>query len=73
MLDSGQQLALQTRRWLPGRDLVIMADSSFSSLLFLQALQRRGLTVIPRLRLDAALDPAPLRAPGEGRVPLDLV
>ncbi len=65
LLDFGRQLALQARRWLPGRDLVLVADSSFSSLLFLSALRRRGLTVITRLRLDAALyDPAPPRAPG---------
>ncbi len=65
LLDFGRQLALQARRWLPGRDLVLVADSSFSSLLFLSALQRRRLTVITRLRLDAALyDPAPPRAPG---------
>ena len=48
-----------------GRDLVLVADSNFSSLLFLHALGRRGLTVITRLRLDVALyDPAPSRAPG---------
>ena len=65
LLDFGRQLALQARRWLPGRDLVLVADSSFSSLLFLHALGRRGLTVITRLRLDAALyEPAPPRAPG---------
>ncbi len=65
LLDFGRELALQARRWVPGRDIVVVADSSFSSLLFLQALQRRGLTVITRLRLDAALyDPAPPRAPG---------
>ena len=65
LLDFGRQLALQARRWLPGRDLVLVADSSFSSLLFLHALQRRGLTVIIRLCLDAALyDPAPPRVPG---------
>lgn len=64
LLDFGRQLALQARRWLPGRDLVLVADSSFSSLLFLSALRHRGLTVITRLRLDAALyDPAPPRAP----------
>ena len=50
---------------MPGRDLVLVADSSFSSLLFLHALGCRGLTVITRLRLDAALyDPAPSRTPG---------
>lgn len=65
LLDFGRQLALQAQRWLPGRDLVLVADSSFSSLLFLHALGCRGLTVITRLRLDAALyDPAPSRTPG---------
>ncbi len=70
LLDLGRQLAVQARRWLPGRDLVFVADSSFSSLFFLHALQRRGLTVVTRLRLDAALyDPAPPRAPGTGGRP----
>ena len=78
LLDFGRQLALQARRWLPDlvarpgcptwlpdRDLVLVADSSLSSLLFLHALRRRGLTVVTRLRLDAALhDPAPPRRPG---------
>ncbi len=42
-----------------------MADSSFSSLLFLQTLRHRELTVVTRLRLDAACyDPAPPRKPG---------
>ena len=53
LLDFGRQLALQARRWLPGSDLVLVADSSFSSLVFLQALRHR------RLR-----DHAP--APGRG-------
>ena len=65
LLDFGRQLALQARRWLPDRDLVLVADSSFSSLLFLHALRRRRLTVVTRLRLDAALyDLAPPRKPG---------
>ena len=34
LLDFSRQLALQARRWLPDRDLVRVADSSFSSLLF---------------------------------------
>ena len=65
LLDFGRQLALQARRWLPHRDRVLVADSSFSSPLILHALRRRGLTVVTRLRLDAALhDPAPSRKPG---------
>jgi hypothetical protein len=54
LLDVGRQMALQVRRWLPGRDLVLVGDSAFSALLFLDALHRGGITVIPRLRLDAA-------------------
>ncbi|MCF4124564.1 IS701 family transposase [Methylobacterium sp. SyP6R] len=65
LLAVGRQLVLQARRWLPGRDLVLVADSSFAALAFLAALSHRGVTVITRLRLDAALyDPAPPRRPG---------
>ena len=65
LLDVGRQLALQARRWLPGRDLVLVGDSGFSALLFLDALRRGGATAITRLRLDAALyEPAPPRPPG---------
>jgi hypothetical protein len=50
---------------LKGRDLVLVGDSSFSALLFLDTLRRSGVTAITRLRLDAALyDPAPPRLPG---------
>ena len=65
MLDVGRQLALQTRRWLRGRDLVLVGDSGFSALLFLDAMRRAQVTMITRLRLDAALyEPAALRLPG---------
>ena len=65
LLDVGRQLALQARRWLPGRDLVLVGDSGFSALLFLDAMRRGGITAITRLRLDAALyEPAPPRPPG---------
>jgi hypothetical protein len=65
LLDVGRQLALQARRWLPERDLVIVGDGGFSALMFLDAMRRGGVTAITRLRLDAALyDPAPPRLPG---------
>jgi hypothetical protein len=53
-------------RWLPGREIVFVADSSFAALELLDKVKTlpRG-SVITRLRLDAALyDPAPPRAPG---------
>ena len=69
LLDAGRQLALQARRWLPGRGLVLVGDSGFSALLFLDAMRRGGVTAITRLRLDAALyEPAaPRRAGTVGR------
>ena len=65
LLDAGRQLALQARRWLPGRGLVLVGDSGFSALLFLDAMRRGGIAAITRLRLDAALyEPAAPRRPG---------
>src|SRR6476619_6950741 len=65
LLNVGGQLALQVRRWLPRRDLVVVGDSGFSALLFLDAMRRARITAITRLRLDAALyDPVPPRPPG---------
>lgn len=58
-------LGLQARRWLRGRDLVLVGDGGFSALLFLDAMRRARITAITRLRLDAALyEPAPPRPPG---------
>jgi DDE superfamily endonuclease len=67
----GRQMALQARRWLPGRGVVLVADSSFAALELLAALTRPGLVCVTRLRLDAALhQPAPPRRPGAvGRPP----
>src|ERR687885_1349157 len=52
-------------RWLPGREIAFVADSSFAALELLAKVKtmRRG-SVLTRLRLDAALyDPPPPRAP----------
>src|SRR3954462_15410641 len=42
LTDWGRQLVLQARRWMPGRSLVLVADSSFAALEFLAALLRQG-------------------------------
>ncbi len=58
-------MALQAKRWLPGRALILVADSGFAALELLATLVRHGVTCVTRLRLDAALyGPAPPRRPG---------
>src|SRR5258707_5619392 len=67
--DWGRQLVFQVRRWLPTQTLVVVADSAYAALDFLHACAalKRPVTVITRLRLDAALyEPAPPYA-GKGR------
>src|ERR671921_2235884 len=65
LTDWARQMVLQVRRWLPERELVLVADMGFAALELLAALARRGVTCITRLRLDAALyKPAPPRRPG---------
>jgi hypothetical protein len=62
----------QVRRWLPERALVVVADTSYAALELLAwcARQARPVTVITRLRLDAALyAPAPVRCPGRSGRP----
>lgn len=67
LTDWARQMILQVKRWLPRRELVLVADSSFASLELLDAISKDCLStsMITRLRLDAALyEPAPLRPPG---------
>jgi hypothetical protein len=65
LTDWARQMVLQVRRWLPTRELVLVADMGFAALELLAALSRQGVTCITRLRLDAALyEPAPPRRPG---------
>jgi hypothetical protein len=65
LTDWARQMVLQARRWMPHRELVLVADSSFAALELLAALVRQGVICVTRLRLDAALyEPAPSRRPG---------
>ena len=69
LTDWARQLVYQVRRWLPERRLIFVADSGYAALDFLHACQRlpNPVTVITRLRLDAALyEPAPPYS-GKGR------
>jgi hypothetical protein len=70
LTDWARQLLLVVRRWWPDRALIAVADSTYAALEFLAACQSwaRPVTVVTRLRLDAALYlPAPPRYPGQRR------
>jgi hypothetical protein len=72
LADWARQIITQLRRWLPGRALVVVADSSYAVLELLAACAGlpEPVTLVTRLRLDAALyDPAPARPPGTRGAP----
>jgi hypothetical protein len=63
LTDWARQAILQVRRWLPDRNIIVTADSSFAALELIEAVRRHA-TFITRLRLDAALyAPPPERNP----------
>ena len=58
----------QAQRWLPGRELIVVADGGYAVLDLLAWCQRlaKPVTMISRLRMDGALyTPAPPRRPGQ--------
>jgi hypothetical protein len=67
LTDRAWQLIQVVRRWLPGRAVVFVADSSFAVITLLKGVSDlQGVSLITRLRLDAALyDPAVARQPGQ--------
>lgn len=67
LTDWARQLGKQVRRWLPGRPIILVADSSYAALELLHSLATLSEPVhmVTQLRLDAALyEPAPVRSPG---------
>ncbi|WP_240741160.1 transposase [Deinococcus sp. Arct2-2] len=67
LTDWARQMLRLVQRWCPGRPLIVVADSAYAAIRWLSDLQQdRPITVITKLRLDAALyDPAPDRAAGQ--------
>jgi hypothetical protein len=65
LTDRARQMLLLAARWLPNREIIVTADSSFAALQLLEAV-RSSVTVVTRLRLDAALyEPVAPRQPGQ--------
>jgi hypothetical protein len=71
LTDWGRQILIQAARWLPNRRIIGVGDASFASIDLLNDV-RPSVTMITRLRLDAALHkPPPRRLPGKvGRPPV---
>ena len=72
LVERARGLIGQVRRWLPDRALIVVADSSYAALELLAwcTRQARPVTLITRLRLDAALyRPAPARRRGQNGRP----
>jgi hypothetical protein len=70
LIDWARQAILQISRWLPGRTIVLVADSAFAVVDLLAAVRRHA-CVVTRLRLDANLfAPPPPKKPGRGRPPI---
>ena len=70
--DWARQIVTPLRRWLPGRALIVVAESTDAVIEVVAACagQAEPVTVVTRLRLDAALsDPAPVRQPGTRGAP----
>src|SRR5512147_1043115 len=57
LTDWARQMLFQARRWLPGRKLVVVADSSFAVIDLLWQLRelKNPICMITRFRMDAAL------------------
>jgi hypothetical protein len=67
LIERAWQIIQRVRRWLPTRELIFVADSSFAAIeLLKQVSDLNSVSLITRLRLDAALyDEAAERKPGQ--------
>jgi hypothetical protein len=67
LLERSAQMLKLLRRWLPTLQLVVVGDSAYAALDFLNQMQALKMTFVTRLRMDAALyAPAPAYS-GRGR------
>ena len=65
-VDWMRQMLVQTRRWLPGRRLVLVVDGAYAALSLAWGCQKQGVGLVSRLRWDARLfHPPAARRPGQ--------
>lgn len=64
-IDWARQLVLQVRRWVPERELILVTDGGFAAVELASDCRRHRVTLVCRLRIDAALyDPPAVPPPG---------
>jgi hypothetical protein len=68
-VDGVRQMMQQVRRWLPGRRLVGVVDGGFAAVSLAITCVKHHVTVVSRLRWDAALDHPPGPQPPSKRGP----
>jgi len=68
-IDWARQMVGQVRRWLPGRKLVLVVDGGFAAVALAASCVRREVTMVCRLRLDAAPYHPPRPQPASKRGP----
>lgn len=68
LTDWAKQMIFQLKRWLPNRQLIVVADSSYASYSLLDAVRYHVCMITP-LRLDASLFDAPPPQPAGKRGP----
>jgi hypothetical protein len=68
-IDWARQMVGLVRRWLPGRKIVLVVDGGFAAVALAGSCIRRGVTMVCRLRLDAALYHPPGLRPSSKRGP----
>src|ERR671931_1805340 len=71
-VDWVRQMSKQVRRWQPGRRLVLVVDGGFAAVSLALACVKSQVTMVSRLRWDAALyhPPEPQRPGKRGRKPM---
>lgn len=68
-IDWARQLALQVRRWAPERELLLVLDGGFAAVELASDCRRHRITLVCRLRIDAALYEPPGPRPAGRRGP----
>jgi hypothetical protein len=71
-VDWVRQMMKQVRRWLPGRQLVVVVDGGFAAVLLALACVKHHVTMVSRLRWDAGLYHPPAPQPKGKRGPKPL-